>query len=1337
MKKVLLLLWMLLIANLFVAEGIIVECRAANHYGGYTFHHFSTDDGLLNNEVKSIYRDTDGFLWIGTVVGLNRYDGYSFRHYNHNRADYYSLADDDVISINEDADKNLWIKGRTANSFYNRGKDRIENAETRLSEMGIKADGNSILLTDGKGDLWVITGKRIECYSFSTARKTEINSPSDIVAVTCVGNTIALIGGNGRLAIYDRNKSQWQMFPLPNSVPPLNWLRADRDNNLWAFSNQSDNLYCFDCVKRKWSAINIESGNNRNETNFVRDIRDDGNGNVWIATDHKGVFIYNKSSKITTNLQHESYSPFSLKDNSIASLWIDKDNTIYIGYVKSGLSCHSELFQQFTNYVHRDFRNISTIIEDKDGNLWIGTDGFGLYCKQPRSNDILKHIAIPGNIVVCLHEDAKGRIWIGTYLHGLLCYDKGRITQFTTNNSGISDNSVYSLQSDRTGKLWIGTLWGYLQTLNPETGKFESSFNESKDQTVAVSMSYDGGSVLYAGMISGLAKINIMTGKCRLYYGNAKGDRPFGQRFMQTVFKDSRGNIWLGHNQGVTVWHLDSDDVTYLTRSSGLVDDVIRGIAEDDSGNIWIATSNGCSVVSLQKDKKGIIIPVIRNYTTKDGLLINNLSRHSILNLRDGSMLLGSIDGYSIFEGKKTNGNVSTPSKIQFVNMTIGGKTVYVDSLFDGRRIMSLSLNSLKEITLDYSDRMIGIEFSSMNMVFPEKIEYEYRLEGVDDGWIRAEGNKVLFSQLPSGTYTLYIRSTDANGVWQDNAAKLKIKVTPPFWASVYAYIFYILAFACGVFLYRRHLIKSSRRKLEEQKLRAEQQQAMRMNEMKLRFFTNVSHDFRTPLTLILTPLHVMIEETKDSVLHKKLSGIAKNAEQLLALVNQLLDFRKLDVGAESLKVTMGNFSSFVNDVTSSFREYAIERNIDLKVDDNAGKCFCQFDRDKIRKVITNLLSNAFKYTPDGGNVTVTIFKTGNNIGVSVADSGIGISDNDKKHVFERFFQTRQDADKTGSGIGLHIVNEYIRLHNGSLLVDDNHPCGSVFTFTIPYRKAEEKETEIEETVNTVVAADAINDDLQENEDKKPTVLVVDDIREMCEFLSDNLRDNYEVLTASNGVEALSMMKMHDVSLVVSDVMMPEMDGMELCRRIKTDLQYSHIPVILLTARAAEESKVEGLELGADDYITKPFNFNVLKLRIDKFLEWTRRSHKKFVQKMDVAPSEITITKLDEELIAKAIKIVEANIIDSEFSVEDFSREIGMTRGHLYKKLMSITGKGPSDFIRIIRLKRAKQYLRESQYRVSEIAYKVGFNSPKIFTKNFKAEFGILPSEYVKQEQQE
>lgn len=515
------------------------------------------------------------------------------------------------------------------------------------------------------------------------------------------------------------------------------------------------------------------------------------------------------------------------------------------------------------------------------------------------------------------------------------------------------------------------------------------------------------------------------------------------------------------------------------------------------------------------------------------------------------------------------------------------------------------------------------------------------------------------------------------------------------------------------------------------QKLKMEQEHKVLLNEMKLKFFTNISHDLRTPLTMIITPLQMLMDENKDEKTHRKLNTIYKNAQQLLALINSLLDFRKLDVGMDKLSYKSGDIVVFIREICDFFQEYAAEHSIRFNFMTEVQGLNMWFDPDKVRKVMNNLLSNAFKFTPDHGEINVLLYCEDENVSICVSDNGVGILDSDKAHIFDRFYQASHTQDKTGSGIGLHIANEYIHMHHGTISVADNVPKGSVFTIMLPITSymGEGEETHTVEPSGTDEPTTAPELPVK----KLPyTILVVDDNKEFCHFMAEYLSDEYHVLTAYNGEEALEVLGKEEVNITITDLMMPVMNGTELCRQIKTNLKWSHIPVILLTARMAEEYRNEGYEQGADDYIIKPFDFNLLKLRIRKFIEWTEWSHRTFSQKMEVTPQEITITSLDEQLISKAISIVEANISDSYFSVEKLSCELGLSRSHLYKKLMLITGKGPAEFIRIIRLKRGRQLLEKSQKQIAEIAYEVGFNSPKRFTISFKKEFGILPSDYVR-----
>ncbi len=780
----------------------------------------------------------------------------------------------------------------------------------------------------------------------------------------------------------------------------------------------------------------------------------------------------------------------------------------------------------------------------------------------------------------------------------------------------------------------------------------------------------------------------------------------------------------------LTISDQKKDTLYYFDKEKGLCDNTIRGIVEDNLNKIWVTTSNGLSILTVDRDLDDNLVITSKNYSVKDGLMNNYFNSHSICKLSNGDILLGSADGYSMLNPNKMAEKNRPMTKVVFTGLTIGNQVIHVDSIYKKRKLLEQSIELTSNLTFKHSDKLISFQFTTGDLLNADKVKYVYQIEGFNSQWVPTQENKITLSTLPPGDYKLSIKASNSDGVWSNDPTELTISVTPPFYFSVWAFVIYVLLLISVLIYFIRKAKKRNQIRLEQDRIKMGREKEMHINEMKLKFFTNISHDLRTPLTLIITPLQVLLNETTEENMKKKLSTIYKNAQQLLSLINSLLDFRKLDVGIDTLNLRQGDFVDFIRDIYMSFSVYASERNINLSLTNEIENLLMQFDRDKIQKSLTNLLSNAFKYTPDGGTINIYIDTQDDYVYVSVSDSGPGISDEDKEHVFERFFQAQQKQDQTGSGIGLHIANEYVNLHGGTITLTDNIPHGCVFTMKLPIREISQTETlypnntSDEDVIEDVVKLDAINN--------KPLLLFVDDNKDFCGFMADNLEDEYSVITANNGLEAIEQLNKQDVTIVVSDVMMPIMSGIELCEKIKTNIYWSHIPVILLTARAAEEHQIEGLELGADDYITKPFNFNLLRLRIRKFIEWTERSHNIFSQKLDVAPAEITITSLDEKLIEQAIKVVEEHISDSEFSVETLGATVGLSRGHLYKKLMVITGKGPAEFIRTIRLKRGRQLLEKSQLQISEIAYEVGFNSPKRFSKYFRDEFGVSPSEYLR-----
>ena len=584
--------------------------------------------------------------------------------------------------------------------------------------------------------------------------------------------------------------------------------------------------------------------------------------------------------------------------------------------------------------------------------------------------------------------------------------------------------------------------------------------------------------------------------------------------------------------------------------------------------------------------------------------------------------------------------------------------------------------------------------------------------------WVMTDQNYVSFHTLPPGNYTLQLCVCREDGS-MSKPCELRISVAPPFYRTTLMYIVYALIVITLLYLQWRNMRKRQQERTEKQRQQMERQKIEQITEMKLQFFTNISHDLRTPLTLIISPLEHIMKKLEDGRtpenMMAQLKNVYKNAQLLLKEVSALLDFRRLDAGGETLNLQSGDIVDHLNSILVSFGDYAEERGIRLSFEHDVDSYVMDYDREKMNKVVYNIFSNALKFTPSGGSVALAFRIDGDNAIISVADTGKGIPDSDKPNIFKRFYQSASnDSSQTGSGIGLHIASDYVQLHKGTISVSDNQPVGSIFTITLPAKSGKRTVDSYEPTENS----------------QQKTLLIVDDNKDMLQFVSSCMKEDYQVYTATDGAAALELLQREQIDLIISDVMMPGIDGFELCRRVKSDINLSHIPVILLTARTTDVSRIEGLQLGADDYLTKPFNVEVLRLRVQKFIDWEQDNHRQFRQKMDIEPSEITITPLDEQFIQKAIALVEKNISDSEFSVETMAAEVGMARTTLYKKLMAITGLGPAEFIRTIRVKRGKALLETSQMQITEIAYAVGFTTVKSFTMNFKAEYGMTPTEF-------
>lgn len=1291
------LLWLMLLAVAFCCQTAV---------GQRKFQYIGAETGLPDGEITSLLTDHCGTLWIGTNAGLARYDGHIAT----------TVANNAVSNIYEDGDHNLWIHSGDMFLRYLRQEHRMDgNTEAFFSSVGIDSTMKKVLFTDSNERLWVLTERRLYCYDFNR-RKVRVVTAAQERWIKAGHISIAednryiylLANSDGILSLVDKDGGAVGSINIPagleNSRPRV---FVDSRGIIWIYSTLSERLYRHSAGTGQWTAVPLPS-DGVTPPNAIHHMADDGKGSLWIATDHRGLFRYDTVAEaVTTHLTADNNCGDcgDIAENNINTILIDRHGTLWLGHYKRGISYSSSEFSMF-NRLAKDCGDVTSMLTSRDGTLWIGTDGTGLFRSV---GGTISRTPLRDIVVASLMEDHRGRIWVGTYNSGLYCVDGGQVVKcYSTADGSLPTDMSWKIAEDAAGQIWICSAFHPLMCLNPATGCYTYCKNQEGADVLGLSMAQDKTGLLYVGTIYGLCVVDTKKRRATSLYSNRRGNHRFVDQQMMALCCDSRGIVWMGHYNGLEAWDTHTDSLwTFSAGKQNISSNLVKSIREDTNGNIWVSTAGGISRISIEDRNKGDFN--VHNFHHIVNESNNYFNSNSSAVAADGRVLFGCVNGYVAISPHTAQITETTPPQVMFSSITVSGR--FLDE-------------TAEKICIDYSDHAIELRLMTDNPAGAPATAYAYVIGGNND-WICTNNPVVSFASLAPGTYVIRVKACNGDGLWSSERS-LTIEVAPPFWRSQLMLCLYAVIVVTAAVWFVVISRRRTARRLHRERRQMEQDKNIRLAEMKLRFFTNVSHDLRTPLTLIISPLQTLLGEKLPDSITRRLRIMEKNARLLQEQINTLLDFRRLDVGAERLRLQPGDIVAFVRDESEQFSSYAADRCINFSFESDIFSLPAKFDSDKIHKIIYNLLSNAFKYTPDGKSVAINLNRTDDGVELKVADSGPGVADSDKQLIFERFYQSSAHVSVngsqylTGSGIGLHIVSEYVRLMGGTVGVGDRPGGGAVFTCRIPLDLTAGQDLVEPVHDDTCVTPDAF------------TVLVVDDNQDMCEFIGTSLADRYRVLTASDGESALGVLRRETVNIVVSDVMMPVMDGLELCRRIKGDLQLSHIPVILLTAKTAEGSVMEGYEAGADDYLVKPFNVDMLKLRINKFIELAKMSHRQFRQKIDVAPDEITNTPLDEQFLKRAIEIVERHISDSDFSVETLGQELAMNRVALWKKLQAITGRGPADFIRSIRVKRGLRLLDGGEMNVSEIAYAVGYNTVKRFTENFKAEFGLTPSEYKK-----
>jgi signal transduction histidine kinase/ligand-binding sensor domain-containing protein/DNA-binding response OmpR family regulator len=1349
----------------------------------FEFSHIDNTNGLSNNQVESIFKDSKGFLWIGTNMGLNRYDGTNFKIYKYNPNDPYSPAYDVIRTMAEDINGNLWLgTGNTYILYDWRTESFINNMDSVLNTMRLPPSPTKIEIDKDKNFFLAYPVKGIYKYDIQSKKITqypqsESNNDFDISEITDLKIREHFIWALHKNGILERFNTETGLIDARNTFFKGNARNAtisksifiDSDNDVWVYPGLDDKGMVFLNLKQnQWTVLNTKS-TPALSTGFARCIVQDSTGLIWIGTDHGGVNLFNKKENTIEVLENNVYNKNSISQNSIISLYCEDNGTIWVGTYKNGVSYYnpnmfkfkkSPLFYLFNR--NAEVFDCNSLYKDKSDNLWIGTNGKGLIRYNTRSREIqrFRHNpndqgSISSDIITAIFEDHEQTLWVGTFLGGLNAYNGQSFKKFQMNESNpnaLSGKSVYGLAEDSDNNLWIATLGGGIDCLNPTRNTFTHfrTDNSVLLSNYILSTFTDLKQNIYFSSDMGIYTVDKNKRGIAAYFTEPGYLDSLTMQLSTYLIVDSRGLLWVATNRGINIFDPLTRHFKYITAANGLPSDEIVSLVEDNDGNIWAGTRNGLTCIYCNFSDR-MLTCTIAIFDVNDGLPASVFNSNAVFKDEEGILYMGTTGGYVSFDPKKIvfNGNVP---KLRFTDLLVNQQTIRPNVKYDRRIIINQTITDLNEITLKYGEHNFTVRFSTLNFIHPEKNRYKYMLEGLDKQWIETVNGvgSASYSNLNPGTYRLVVYASNEDNVWSPEPITLKITVKPPFWMSWWAYIIYVIIAAFLIRLFTKYKLNKQKGEYEQAQKIMEANKQIEVEELKLKFFTNISHEFKTPLALIISPLEKLIKSPVYPAEKSTLDIMYKNANKLLTMVNEILDFRKFDLNKMSLNRSKGDIIEFSREICLSFKPLAVEKSIRLMFTSYLQDLQMEFDGEKMQKIITNLISNAFKYTEKGQiDVNIGISESIHDndtaapskfMSLKVSDTGIGIAPEYLDKIFDRFFRIENAGknNQSGTGIGLHLVSEFVKLHGGKISVESIEGKGSVFTVLMPVHHFALKESEIQNVIySNGIESEPCEHGTKIDEKPKqlsglPILLIIDDNKDFCDFIADLFNGDYRIVTAKDGKEGCRVVLEQIPDIILCDVMMPEMDGYEFCRTVKGDVRTSHIPVILLTAKSSEESKYSGIEAGADDYISKPFNMEILKLKIAKIIERQKILQNNFKKKIDISPSEIEMMSLDEKFVQKAVSLVEKSIGNPEFRVEDLCREMGMSRVHFYKKTLALTDKTPSEFIRFIRLKRAAELLEKSQMYVNDIAFMVGFNEVKYFRKYFKDEFGVTPNEYKK-----
>lgn len=1326
----------------------------------YVFRQMKVNDGMSDNRARKLGISNDGILCIRTNTMVDLYNGATFIHH---RLDHEHISYDENMGVSDlmfDSENRMWLQDRdhlwVLDLYTNQW---VYDVESLFFKLGIRQNVHRLFIDNDK-NYWMVTAdKSLYQYNLAKRRLLKVSSakygePRSIIQN---GNTYWLYYSDNSLRCWDALNERFaftqKKFLDNKNVERINMV-VTNDGNLWIMYNQG--VFFYDTQKLQMRHI---KGVNLEHSDLFTSIAIDSHSNVWLGSANSGLRI------IENNTFEIKKIPLSLYDGwivspsvTISDILIDHNDIVWIATAKEGVLYYHNSMSKFetVNKGNTGGRlgedNIKCLLEEKDGSLILGTTK-GAYLYSPITRTVSQSTPfnrLANELCTGLYRDREDRIWLATFQNGIFCINKQHVRHYLYDKSPVHlnyykrqpyYNSVRTFFEDRDGNFWI-SVYGGVGKFNIESGEIELLGKRHKEiahiKSVRNIVQLDAQTLLIGGD-NGIFKYIPKQDKVIF-----DPDRPlFVNRTTKynCIYKDSRNLLWLGTHDGLDVYDLNQRKLCDIVDKQSLPDNVL-GIIEDDNGDIWLSSPGKIVRISVKNN----CTFVSNSYNLEDGMTNGTFYEHSILKGSDGTVYFGGTHGLSVIKPHLIIDNTCN-SMPYIYELKVFNETIEAGKEYNGRVILEKEMPYTKAVRLKYNENVISFKVSGQNYVNPSRTYYRYKLEGYDNTWSEICQNKlpasISYSKLQPGKYKLLVYTANNDKMWSLHPACVEVTITPPVWNSLFAWIVYaLLLIGISVFAFLYFRKKQRLQRLKAERITAENQRK-ELEEMKLRFFTNICHGLRTPLTLIITPVESILRKKDLSEdIRERLDTVLRNARDLLSLVNQILDFRKLELKKENVHPKYGIVTQFINDIYCSFRETADHRMINFEyLYDSEIKA--EYDQTKLLSIMNNLLSNAFKFTPQGGSVTIKVGTVTHGVSgekvpqvmlrIDVIDTGIGIPDNEIPNIFTRFYQVNNGMQDPamGTGIGLHMVKEYISLLQGDLSIDSKVNDGTSVSIYLPisYGILPEKYKEHEELEPSSIPFEH-TDKTEDNE--RYTILLIDDNAEFRHYLINELNIEYDVIEASNGQEGINQTMNHKIDLIISDVMMPIMDGVTMCTKLKASIETSHIPIILLTAKTSDNDRLAGFEVGADEYLSKPFNLDMLYLRIRKLIEQRQQRIESYGKGIEVNPTEITITPLDEKLIQKALACVEKNMSNPEFSVDMLSAEVGMHRMHLYRKLNSIVGQSPSLFIRTIRLKRAAQLLQQGM-SVSEVTDMVGFNTPKYFIKHFKEKFGMTPSKYAEQ----